>query len=119
MIILFLTGCKLDLSTDLNIGDLLRSALSKINGIASAGTIKFEVGSIANYGDDSEFFTSILEKIFWILKFFPVKKWECKPIFAALKILILFTHIDYPEKINSLIALNAGPSNKLAGFISS
>jgi hypothetical protein len=48
MIILFLTGCKLDLSADLNVGDLHRAALSKQNGIASAGTIKFEVGSIAN-----------------------------------------------------------------------
>ncbi|HCG73984.1 MAG TPA: hypothetical protein DE038_11885, partial [Nitrospina sp.] len=36
---------------------------------------------------------------------------------AALKIPILFTHIDYPEKTNSLIALNAGPSNKLAGLM--
>ena len=74
VIILFLTGCKLDLSTDLNIGDLLRSALSKINGIASAGTIKFEVGSIANYGDDSEFFTSILEKHFLDFKILPCEK---------------------------------------------
>ena len=71
VIILFLTGCKLDLSTDLNIGDLLRSALSKINGIASAGTIKFEVGSIVNYGDGSKFFTSILEKHFLDFKILP------------------------------------------------
>lgn len=74
VIILFLTGCKLDLSTDLNIGDLLRSALSKINGIASAGTIKFEVGSIANYGDGSEFFTSILEKYFLNFKTLPCEQ---------------------------------------------
>ena len=74
VIILFLTGCKLDLSTDLNIGDLLRSALSKINGIASAGTIKFEVGSIANCGDDSEFLPLFSKNIFWILKFCPANK---------------------------------------------
>ena len=74
VIILFLTGCKLDLSTDLNIGDLLRSALSKINGIASARTIKFEVGSIANYGDGSKFFTSILEKHFLDFKILPCEK---------------------------------------------
>jgi hypothetical protein len=39
VIMLFLTGCKLDLYTDLNIGDLLCSALSIKNGVASAGTI--------------------------------------------------------------------------------
>ena len=77
VIILFLTGCKLDLSTDLNIGDLLRSALSKINGIASAGTIKFEVNLIANFGDERNFF--------WILKFCPAKKWECKPVLRCFK----------------------------------
>ena len=64
LILLFLTGCKLDLSADLNVGDLHRAALSKQNGIASAGTIKFEVGSIANCGDDRKFFTSILEIAF-------------------------------------------------------
>ena len=74
VIILFLTGCKLDLSTDLNIGDLLRSALSKINGIASAGTIKFEVGSIANYVDGSKFFASILEKHFLDFKILPCEQ---------------------------------------------
>ena len=86
VIILFLTGCKLDLSTDLNIGDLLRSALSKINGIASDGTIKFEVGSIANYGDGSKNFLRLFSKnIFWILKFCPANKWECKPVLRCFK----------------------------------
>ncbi|MDC0946563.1 hypothetical protein OAS18_03495 [Nitrospinaceae bacterium] len=74
VIILFLTGCKLDLSTDLNIGDLLRSALSKINGIASDGTIKFEVGSIANCRDERKFFTSIIEKIFLDFKILPYEQ---------------------------------------------
>ena len=61
VIILFLAWCKLDLSSDLNFEGLHRVALSKQNKIVSTATIKFEVGSIANCGDDSEFFTSILE----------------------------------------------------------
>ena len=69
-----MTGCKLDLYTDLNIGDLLGSALSKKNGIASAGTIKFEVGSIANCGDEREFFTPILEKNFLDFKILPCEQ---------------------------------------------
>jgi hypothetical protein len=65
VIILFLVGCKLDLSSDLNVEDLHRCcALSKQNKIASTGTIKFEVGSIANCGHNREFFTSILEIAF-------------------------------------------------------
>ena len=118
LIFLFLTGCKLDLSADLNIGDLHRAALSKESEIASAGTIKFEIGSIANCGDDSEFFTSILEKHFLDFKILPCEQVGMETYFvAAIKIPILFTHIDWPEKTNSLIALNAGPSNKLAGLM--
>ncbi len=116
MILLF-TGCKLDLSSELNVGDLHRVALSKQNGISSAGTIKFEVGSLVNCGDDSEFFTSILEKHFLDFKIMPCEQVGMETYFvAAIKIPILFTHIDWPQKTNSLIALNAGPSNKIGGI---
>jgi hypothetical protein len=60
VIILFFLEYKQDLSSDLNVEDLHRFVLSKQNKIASTGTIKFEVGLIANC-DDSEFFASILE----------------------------------------------------------
>ena len=60
MVILFLVESKIDLSSGLNVEDLYRFVLSKQNNIASTGTIKFEVGLIANC-DDSEFFASILE----------------------------------------------------------
>jgi hypothetical protein len=117
LILLFLTGCKLDLSADLSVGDLHRTALSKQNGITSAGTIKFEVGSIANCGDESEFFTSILGKHFLEFKILPCEQVGMETYFvAAIRIPILFTHIDWPEKTNSLIALNAGPSNKIGGI---
>jgi hypothetical protein len=117
LIVLSLTGCKLDLSADLNVGDLHRAALSKQNGIASAGTIKFEVGSIANCGDDNRFFTSILEKHFLDFKILPCEQVGIETYFvAAIKIPILFTHIDWPEKTNSLIALNANPSNRIGGI---
>jgi len=117
VIILFLAGCKLDLSADLNVGDLHRAALSKQSGIASDGTIKFEVGSISNCGDDSEFFTSILEKHFLHFKILPCEKVGMETYFvAAIKIPIFFTHIDWPEKTNSLIALNASPSSKIGGI---
>jgi hypothetical protein len=52
------------LSSDLNFEGLHRVALSKQNKIISTATIKFEVGSIANCGEDREFFTSILEIAF-------------------------------------------------------
>jgi hypothetical protein len=117
LILLFLAGCKLDLSAVLNVGDLHRAALSKQNGIASSGTIKFEVGSIANCGDDSEFFTSILERHFIDFEILPCEQVGMETYFvAAIKIPILFTHIDWPEKTNSLIALTAGPSNKIGGI---
>ncbi len=116
MILLF-TGCKLDLSSELNVGDLHRVALSKQNGIASSGTIKFEVGSLVNCGDDSEFFTSILEKHFLDFKIMPCEQVGMETYFvASIKIPILFTHVDWPQKTNSLIALNAGPSNKIGGI---
>jgi hypothetical protein len=35
---------------------------------------------------------------------------------AAIKIPILFTHVDWPDKTNSLIALTPGPSNKIRGI---
>ena len=113
-IVLSLTGCKLDLSTDLSVGGLHRAALSKQNGITSAGTIKFEVGSLENCGDDSGFFTSILEKHFLDFKILPSEQVGMETYFvAAIKIPILFTHIDWPEKTNSLIALNSYTSNKI------
>jgi hypothetical protein len=52
------------LSSDLNFEGLHRVALTKQNKIVSTATIKFEVGSIANSGEDREFFTSILEIAF-------------------------------------------------------
>jgi hypothetical protein len=117
LIFLFLTGCKLDISADLNVGDLHHVALSKQNGVASTGTIKFEVGSIANCGDESEFFTFILEKHFLEFKILPCEQVGVETYFvAAIKIPILFTHIDWPEKTNSLIAINAGPSNTIGGI---
>jgi hypothetical protein len=56
--------CKLDLSSDLNVEDLHRFVLSKQNKIFSTGTIKFEVGSIANCGNNREFFISIIKIAF-------------------------------------------------------
>jgi hypothetical protein len=35
---------------------------------------------------------------------------------SSIKIPILFMHIDWPEKTNSLIALNADPLNKVGGI---
>lgn len=117
VIIFLLSGCKLDLSADLNIGDLHRVALSKQNGIASDGTIKFEVGSVASCGDENDFFTSILEKHFLDFEILPCEQVGMETYFvAAIKIPILFTHIDWPQKTNSLIALNAVPSKKIGGI---
>ena len=62
------------MSTGLNNGDLLRSAVSKKNGIVSAGTIEFEVDLIANCGDERKFFTSIIEKIFLDFKILPYEQ---------------------------------------------
>ena len=42
VIILFLTGCKIDLPTDLNIGDLLRSALSKKMELPQLGLLNLK-----------------------------------------------------------------------------
>ena len=42
VMILFLTGCKLDLSNDLNIGDLLRSALSKKMELPQLGLLNLK-----------------------------------------------------------------------------
>ena len=42
VIILFLTGCKLDLSTDLNIGYLLRSPLSKTMELPQLGLLNLK-----------------------------------------------------------------------------
>lgn len=116
VVLLLLTGCKLDLSAELNIGDLHRVALSKEKDIASPGIIKFEVGSLANCGEENEIFTSILEKHFLDFKILPCEQVGMETYFvAAIKIPVLFSHIDWPEKTNSLIALNTGPSNKIGG----
>jgi hypothetical protein len=42
VMILFLTGCKLGLSNDLNIGDLLRSALSKKMELPQLGLLNLK-----------------------------------------------------------------------------
>ncbi len=111
-----LTGCKLDFNTNINIGDLNRVALSKQEGLASSGTIKFEVGSMANCGDESGFFTSVLEKHFLDFKILPCEQVGLESYFvASIKIPILYSHIDWPEKTSSLIALQAYPSKKIGG----
>ena len=98
----------------MNNGDLLRSAVSKKNGIVSAGTIKFEVDLIVNCGDEREFFTPILEKNFLDFKILPCEQVGMETyLVAAIKISILFSHNYWTEKNNSLIALNVGPSNKI------
>ena len=63
------------------------------------GTIKFEVGSLTNCGDDSGFFTSILGKYFLDFKILPCEQVGMETYFVAdIKIPILFTHIDWSEK---------------------
>ena len=116
VLFLFLTGCKLDFTANLNIGDLNRVALSKQEGLTSSGTIKFEVGSMANCGDESGFFTSVLEKHFLDFKILPCEQVGMESYFvASIKVPILFSHIDWPTKTNSLIALQAHPSKKIGG----
>lgn len=115
-ILLFLMGCKLDFSTNINIGDLNQVALSKKHDVVSAGTIKFEVGSMANCGDDNDFFTSVLEKHFLEFKILPCEQIGMETYFVAgVKIPILHSHIDWPAKTNSLIVLQAYPSKKIGG----
>lgn len=115
-LVFLMAGCKLDFTANLSIGDLNRVALSKQEGLVSSGTIKFEVGSMANCGDESGFFTSVLEKHFLDFKILPCEQVGMESYFvASIKIPILFSHIDWPEKTNSLIALQAYPSKKIGG----
>ncbi len=113
---LLLTGCKLDFTANLNIGDLNLVALSKQENLSSSGTIKFEVGSIGNCGDESVFFTSLLKKHFLDFKILPCEQVGMESYFVAdIKIPILYSHIDWPEKTNSMLALQAYPSKKIGG----
>ena len=115
VIILFtLMGCKLDFTSHLNLGDLNQVALSKKEGLTSTGTIKFLVG--ANCGEKNGSLTSILEKHFLEFEILPCEQTGMESYFvASIKIPILFSHVDWPQKTNSLIALQAYPSRKIGG----
>ncbi|MEK9630124.1 MAG: hypothetical protein VW455_14025 [Nitrospinota bacterium] len=115
-IFLLLSGCKLDFTANIDLGDLNSVALSQREGLSSSGTIKFEVGSMANCGEDNAFFTSILEQHFLDFKILPCEQVGMETYFVAgIKIPILYSHIDWPERTHSLIALQAYPSRKIGG----
>lgn len=116
-LILLLTGCKLDLTADVNIGDLNSVALTQKEGATASGTIKFEVGALAQCGNESQFFTSVLEKHFLDFKILPCEQVGMETYFvAAIKIPIFFADMDWPAKTNSLVAIHASPSNKIGGI---
>ena len=59
--VLSLSACKLDLSSNINIGDLNRVALSQEVGVTTKGTLKLEVGSVVQCKSEGQFLTSVLE----------------------------------------------------------
>lgn len=112
--VLALSGCKLDLSSKINIGDLSRVALSQESGHTGQGTIKLEVGSLEHCKNERQFFSSVLGRHFDGFKVRPCEQLGMETYFVAgFQIPILKSGKDWPEKNNSLIALTAIRSNQM------
>jgi hypothetical protein len=114
--ILSLGACKLDLSSRVKLGDLNRVALSQEQGVVSKGTIKLEVGSVAQCKNESQFFASVLESHLQGFNIRPCEQAGMESYFVAeFQIPILLSARDWPEKSNSLIAISASRSSQIGG----
>ena len=114
LLILSLSACKLDLSSNINIGDLNRVALSQEGGVTGGGTIKLEVGSMDHCQNESQFFASALENHFQDFKIRPCEQVGMETYFVAgFQIPILHSAKDWPEKSNSMIAIIATRSSQI------
>ena len=110
--VLFLSACKLDLSSRINLGDLNRVALSQDAGVTGRGTLKLEVGSVIQCQNESQLFSSVLEKHLVGFKIRPCEQIGMESYFVAeFQIPILSSGKDN----NSLIAINATRSSQIGG----
>ena len=115
-LVLFVSACKLDLSSKVNIGDLNRVALSQEGMAMGSGSIKLEVGTLEQCQSQDQFFASVLEDHFEGFKIRPCEQVGMETYFvAAFQIPILHTAKDWPQKSNSLIAITAGRSSQVGG----
>ncbi len=109
-----LSACKLDLSSKITIGDINRVALSHEKGVTAFGTIKLEVGSVAQCKNESRYIASILENHFQDLSIRPCEQIGMESYFvAAFQIPIFSSARDWPEKTNSMIAVTAVRSTEM------
>ena len=116
LLALFVSSCKLDLSSKVNIGDLNRVALSQEGEAKGLGAIKLEVGTLDQCQSQAQFFTSVLEHHFDDFEIRPCERVGMETYFvAAFKIPILHTAKDWPQKSNSLVAITAGRSSQVGG----
>jgi hypothetical protein len=114
--ILSLSACKLDLSSNINIGDLNRVALSQEAGVTTKGTLKLEVGSVVQCQSEGQFLTSVLEDHLQGLKIRPCEQVGMESYFVAeFQVPILHSGKHWPGKTNSLIAINAARSSQIGG----
>ena len=114
--VLSLSACKLDLSSNINIGDLNRVALSQEVGVTTKGTLKLEVGSVVQCKSEGQFLTSVLEDHLQGLKIRPCEQVGMESYFVEeFQVPILHSGKDWPGKTNSLIAINAARSSQIGG----
>ena len=111
-----LSGCKLDLSSNIKVSDLNRVALSQEARVTGIGTIKLEVGSFDHCQNESQFFASVLESHFQNFKIHPCEQAGMESYFVAgFQIPILPSGKDWPENTNSLIVITASRSKQIGG----
>lgn len=112
----FLSACKLDLSSKITIGGINRVALSQEEGVTARGTIKLEVGSVAQCENESRFIASILENHFQELSIRPCEQIGMESYFvAAFQVPIFSSSKDWPERTNSMIVIKASRSTQMGG----